>query len=494
MRISTKIFIGFFLIILFSIIGFVVNFKLSTEVNTNMAFLNNSEAIIRNSAKLHKTIIEMQSSFRGFLLTGNENFLIPYFNGVHDVKGLYKEQRALLKSGSQLHKLDSILLLHNSWVDYANSLINARKRTMDSASVSPEYLNLFENKLQKQVGKFINDKINEIFREFDRYEYFVREERRSILNASIADTRNVSILLASVIIAIGIVSAFYITRIISKRILSMVHLADKISKGNFEVIDDTKNDELTDLSLSLNVMSARLNRSFSDLERKNKELDQFAYVVSHDLKAPLRGIYNVFNWLDEDHRGELSEQVQKYLEMMKGRTQRLENLITGLLDYARIGRLDDLPSEEVNTKVLLDEIIEMIVPPGVKVELRGQMPVFTAQKIRLQQVFTNLISNAVKYSGKSSPIVRITCKDKNDFYEFCVSDNGIGIAPEYHEKIFVIFQTLREKNEKESTGLGLAIVKKIIEDQKGYIKVRSNVGLGTSFIFSWPKEIVKEYV
>jgi signal transduction histidine kinase len=274
----------------------------------------------------------------------------------------------------------------------------------------------------------------------------------------------------------------------------MVHLADEISQGKFEKIEDTQNDELTALSSSLNLMSYRLDKSFSELERKNKELDQFAYVVSHDLKAPLRGMYNIFHWIEEDLSNELSDQMKKYLNMMGGRIRRLESLISGMLEYARIGRVNNLPLEETNVKELLNEIGEMIVPQDFTFEVDDNMPVFYTQRIRLQQVFTNLVSNAVKYHGGVKGHIKVSCHEEENYFQFSVSDNGIGIAAEYHEKIFVIFQTLREKNEQESTGVGLAIVKKIIEDQKGTIEVFSEAGSGTTFVFNWPKEMVKEMV
>lgn len=492
MKISSKIFIGFTLIILFSIFGFFINFKLSSEVNTNMEFLSDSEVIIRNSARLHKSIIEMQSGFRGYLLTGNERFLQPYYDGIKDIPKIYQEQRALIMEvPTQLQKLDSISILHYDWVNYSNRLIEAKSKTLQPGDTTNAYIDLFETKLQKQVGKKINDEITYKFREFDRYEYSIRSKRSEILYASIANTRRVSFVLASIIITIGIVSALYITNIISKRINSMVQLANEISQGKFEVINDTQNDELTDLTSSLNIMSERLDKSFKELERKNKELDQFAYVVSHDLKAPLRGMYNVFHWIQEDLSTELSDQMKKYMEMMRGRIERLENLITGLLEYARIGRSVN-PSEEVDVSILLNETVEMIVPTGFQVIIKGKMPVVRTDKIRLQQVFTNLISNAVKYHGGPKGTIRISCELQDEFYKFSVSDDGIGIAPEFHEKIFVIFQTLREKNEKESTGVGLAIVKKIIEDKKGKISVTSMPGSGANFEFTWPKEPVEE--
>jgi light-regulated signal transduction histidine kinase (bacteriophytochrome) len=294
-----------------------------------------------------------------------------------------------------------------------------------------------------------------------------------------------------IIAIIGLISAGYITRIISRRISSMVDLAERISKGEFKVIDDKENDELTKLSQSLNIMSITLYKNFTELEKQNRELDQFAYVVSHDLKAPLRGLFNLFAWVEEDLGTELSESVKKYHEMMKDRIHRLESLIVGLLEYARIGR-EEKKIEKIDVQNILMEIKETIVPEKFKFTIKDKMPSIITEKIRLEQVFSNLISNAVKFHhGKTGNII-IGCKDVGKYVEFSVTDDGIGIDPEYYDKIFVIFQTLRKKDERESTGIGLAIVKKIIDEQKGEIKVISEKGKGSTFIFTWPKKPIED--
>ncbi|HTF82678.1 MAG TPA: ATP-binding protein [Cytophagales bacterium] len=486
MRLSYIIFLGFTLVTVLSIIVSVVNYKLANEVSRNSNFLTNSEAIIRNSSQLHKDMLEMQSGFRGYLLTGNDHFLLSYKVGLIEVPPLLEEEKKLIANVPvQKQRLAQIIKLHEEWIKYSSRIINAKVKTVDTLT-EKEYKYLFDNHLQKEVGKKINDQISEIFNEFDKYEYYNRQIRRNNLNDSITTSQNASLILAWVIMVLGVICALYIARVISIRIHHMVHLADIIAKGEFTDIKDEANDELTDLSHSLNIMSSKLKKSFSALESKNKELDQFAYVVSHDLKAPLRGLYHILHWIEEDHTEELSPQITKYLGMMRGRVQRLESLISGLLEYARIGRtVKQIDAVDINE--LLAEVKEM-VPVGFKVVIPKKMPVLNAEKIRLEQVFTNLISNAFKYHPKKEGTITIDYQSLERCYEFSVKDDGAGIAPEYHKRIFDIFQTLRQKNELESTGIGLAIVKKIIEDQKGEIRVVSELGKGATFIFTWPKE------
>jgi signal transduction histidine kinase len=492
MRLSSRIFAGFILIIVFSIIGSSVDLKLSGEVHQNTDFLTNSEAIIRNSANLHKKIIEMQSCFRGYLLAGENDFLVLYREGLKEVPNLFKEEKRLLTGfPEQLQKLDSIQLLHQEWVNYADQLISAKRYVDNKPKGMEEYNRLFEIKFKRQFGQKINERISEMFKEFDKHEYKIRDQRRIILEKSIKDTRTTSQILVSIISLIGLVSAVYITRVISKRISSMVDLAHRISKGEFKIMEDTQDDELTKLSHSLNIMSITLHKNFTDLEKKNNELDQFAYVVSHDLKAPLRGLYNLFAWMEEDLGKELTESVKKYHEMMKERIYRLESLITGILEYARIGRVNK-KIEKVDVQNLLKEIVETIVPEKFNVTIKNKMPQIITERIQLEQVFSNLLSNAVKFHNSNSGNITIASRDIGKYIEFSVSDDGIGIDREYHDKIFVIFQTLRKKDEKESTGIGLTIVKKIIDEQKGEIKVVSKKGKGSTFIFTWPKEPIQD--
>ena len=283
---------------------------------------------------------------------------------------------------------------------------------------------------------------------------------------------------------IGAISAIYIILLISKRIKSMVRLAENISKGEFTIVNDNRNDELTGLSRSLNIMSEKLRKNIDELEKRNTELDKFAYVVSHDLKAPVRGIHNVVKWIEEDLEKELTPELKNYLSIIQQRTKRMEDLINGLLDYARIS--EKTKKSDIDVNKMVSDIRDSIIPRHFKVEV-SNLPTLYTEPIKLEQVFTNLISNSVKYTTHPNGHIIITCKEFPDYYQFSIKDNGIGIDAEYHQKVFEIFQTLREKNQMESTGVGLAIVKKIIDEQHGTIVLNSTAGNGAEFVFTWNK-------
>lgn len=477
MKLSNQILLAFTLVILLSVADSYTNYMLSKKVQRNSQFLARSEEIIRNSNKTHKVIIEMQSSFRGYLLTNEPMFLDSYFKGLKSVPILIKKQQSYIGiNNEQRSILDSIATLHSNWVKYSSQLIQSRNK------ISQSYLTLFNTAIKKQIGKKINDDIAGKFAKFDKVEYKIRKHHTAMLLNSLKKARNFSIVFLMLTITVGLFTTLYIMLITRQRITSMVSLAENISKGEFTSVNDTRNDELTALATSLNSMSSKLDKNIHELKNRNAELNKFAYVVSHDLKAPIRGIHNVVSWIEEDLENELSPDLKRYLRIIPQKTKRMEALINGLLDYARLNV--NVPLENIDTNAMVHEIATSIVPRNFRLQI-GNLPNLFSERIKLEQVFTNLISNAVKYTPHENGSIMINCETFTNFYEFSVKDNGIGIAPEYHQKIFEIFQTLREQNEEESTGVGLAIVKKIIDDRQEHIIVKSELGKGAEFIFSW---------
>ncbi|HEY9300328.1 MAG TPA: ATP-binding protein, partial [Phormidium sp.] len=201
---------------------------------------------------------------------------------------------------------------------------------------------------------------------------------------------------------------------------------------------------------------------------------------------------NLSSWIEEDLSESMTEDTLHQMNLLRGRVHRMEGLIEGLLQYSRVGRIE-VPSEMVKVDKLLAEIIDSLAPPsGFEVKVEPGMPTFVTEKLPLQQVFSNLISNAIKHNRAESGHVTISVKDLDDFYEFSVADDGPGIAPQYHDKVFVIFQTLEARDKVENTGIGLSLVKKIVEGQGGTISLESAEGEGATFRFTWPKQPISK--
>lgn len=259
-----------------------------------------------------------------------------------------------------------------------------------------------------------------------------------------------------------------------------------------EISNDITDRKLAEVALQrkaieLAQLSTILAQTNTILEKRNQELDQFAYIVSHDLKAPLRAIANLSSWIEEDIQDRLDEETRHQMDLLRGRVHRMENLIEGLLQYSRVGRVKT-SQEQVNVETLLAEVVDSLAPPSAfTITVTNPMPTLETERLPLEQVFANLISNAIKHHNRPDGHITISSQDQGAFWAFTVADDGPGIAPQYHEKVFAIFQTLESQDKVDSTGIGLSLVKKIVESQGGTLDLESQVGQGATFRFTWLK-------
>ncbi|MEM8808160.1 MAG: ATP-binding protein [Cyanobacteria bacterium P01_G01_bin.38] len=254
---------------------------------------------------------------------------------------------------------------------------------------------------------------------------------------------------------------------------------------------DWRKDELELLdSLSVQLAIAlRQAELILRLKERNQDLDEFTSITSHDIRAPLRAIRNLANWIEEDLSGQLPTENIEQLKLLRSRAQRLDNFVAGLLEYSRVGRTRRAAAW-VSPQSLVDEVIESLeIPPGFEMVVDvASVPALHTHKLFLQQTLSNLIGNAIKYHDRTNGRITITAEDQGQLVRFAVADDGPGIKPEYHKKIFEVFQTLANRDNIESTGIGLSIVKKVVERQGGQVSVRSSPGRGSTFIFTWPKQ------
>ncbi|MGZ9809902.1 ATP-binding protein [Pseudoroseicyclus sp. H15] len=231
---------------------------------------------------------------------------------------------------------------------------------------------------------------------------------------------------------------------------------------------------------------SELQRAKADLERSNDELDSFAYIASHDLKAPLRVIDNASRWLAEDLEPHLTDDTRESMEMLRGRVARMERLLDDLLEHSRIGRID-APAEPVSGRQLFDDILALAPQrPGIEVTATAQFAALTLPRLPVHTILLNLVSNAIKHHDGPPGRVQIDGRDEGDQLVFTVEDDGPGIPPEFHEKVFAIFQTLRPRDAVEGSGIGLAIVRKHVEVAGGEIRLTSEPGRGSLFRVTLP--------
>jgi PAS domain S-box-containing protein len=237
--------------------------------------------------------------------------------------------------------------------------------------------------------------------------------------------------------------------------------------------------------LDLNDSLTASNRS---LLQTNHELDQFAYITSHDLKAPLRAIASLSEWIEEDLDKLMSPETRSQMHLLRSRVYRMQALLNGLLEYSQAGRKQS-PITTVDVNRLLTKIIQSLSPPDTfAIKVESLMPVLNTREQPLEQVFHHLIDNAIRHHLSKTGTVNISVVDQGDWYEFAVADDGEGIEVQFQEKIYTIFQTLKARDHQENVGAGLAIVKKIVASEGGIVRLESTFGKGSSFRFTWPKQ------
>jgi PAS domain S-box-containing protein len=266
------------------------------------------------------------------------------------------------------------------------------------------------------------------------------------------------------------------------------------------VVDITLNNQLffsatvRDISLR-KATESKMKQYMLHLERSNKELDDFAYVASHDLKAPLRGIMQLASWIREDVQDSANTQTLDYLALMQNRITRLENLLNDLLAYSRIGRKHG-EFKSINVSEMVAETFKLLSPPvNFTLNCSVDLPDFNTLSTPFELVMRNLINNAIKHHDSDCGAITVTAKNMREHIEFTVKDDGPGIAPEHQQRIFGLFQTLKPRDEVEGSGMGLAIIKKIIERYHCTINVESDGVRGTQFQFTWPKyNLLRSYL
>jgi PAS domain S-box-containing protein len=235
-----------------------------------------------------------------------------------------------------------------------------------------------------------------------------------------------------------------------------------------------------------------LTASNQSLLQINHELDQFAYITSHDLKAPLRAIASLSEWIEEDLDKLMSTETRSQMHLLRSRVYRMQALLNGLLEYSQAGRQQSVTTM-VDVNQLLTKVIQALAPPDTfAIKIESSMPVLNTRERPLQQVFSHLIDNAIRHHLTKTGTVNISVVDQGDRYEFAVADDGEGIEPQFQEKIYTIFQTLKARDRQENIGVGLAIVRKIVASEGGAVHLESTFGQGSTFRFTWLKQPISK--
>ena len=520
---------------------------LETIMNTDKEIvesINSGINTFNDKEKGYKDIIsiksELQKNIEG--LSGRNDVLIKGINGPEDIfDKLVSARWALVRLNSEVADAERLVINYLCDQDkaykniYSELYFNMKKhvnayRNLTVSDKDIESINKIESGLDRFNSSILNvldshDKIIKergwdiikledelklnLQKEADNELRQIEKNKTDIRNRIAAINILVFLIMAAVAFIAGFV-VFYTTKSITRPIQELHNGAELIGRGDLDYRLDIKTgDEIEELAEGFNRMAGELKGLYTNLENKvkertaqlaeanealagkNKELDDFTYIVSHDLKEPLRGVKAFTKLLMEDYSGRLDDEGKKYLKTISDSSTRMGRLIEDLLNLSRIGRIRNIePGVDFNE--LLSDVKKNLVyaleEKKVNLTIRPDFPKAACDRIRISEVFSNLVSNAIKYTKKDiTPVIEIGWSDKKDLYEFYVKDNGIGIEKQYYDKIFQIFQRLHAKGEYEGTGAGLTIVKKIVENHGGKVRVESEVDVGSTFYFTLPK-------
>jgi signal transduction histidine kinase len=298
------------------------------------------------------------------------------------------------------------------------------------------------------------------------------------------------VVIASILgLGLSLLVAVLVTLNISVPLSRLTATADRIAAG--EMIAPAvshRGDEIGSLSRAVTKMVRMLNQQAGELKRSNGDLEQFAYIASHDLQEPLRMVSGFTGLLQRRYAGKLDADADEFIGFAVGGVNRMQALINDLLSYSRVGR-EDVAAKPVDMQVVVDQALanlQTAIEERSALVSRGPLRTVLANHGMLVRVFQNLIGNALKFCKADRPIVRISAEQRGAEWVFSVADNGIGIDPQYRDRIFLIFQRLHQQGQYPGTGIGLAVVKRIVERNGGRIWLESEPGKGTTFFFTLP--------
>lgn len=411
------------------------------------------------------------------------NVDFPYFRS--QLKKLKNEKKIVDAYGNSIN---SILLKTEIFEEDVKQINELLITTKDYKN--PEKTLKAKEILAKATNNslFIDHEIAILQRDYDR------KSEQSFLDLSQKLNSSSRVLLFTTLtfILLGIFISLRITNNILKPIKKLIIGTNDVLKGNFKTkVEVLGNDEIADLAKTFNKMSDSLDDSFNDIYNKNKELEQFTYIASHDLLEPLLTVKGFANLLNEGYTEKFDEEGKQSLNYIKEATDRMSLLVKGLLDYGRIGRYPEL--KEIDCNKMLEEVkidlANVIKNSNATLEIE-KLPILNGFEVELRLLFQNLISNAIKFrEPDKAPLIKISAKKENG-WTFAIKDNGIGIEDKYKKRIFSIFQRLHSDSKYKGTGIGLAHCNKIIELHKGKIWLTSKLNEGSTFYFNVPNKII----
>ncbi|MGM1060198.1 sensor histidine kinase [Saccharothrix sp. Mg75] len=432
--------------------------------------------------QVDNALVNQETGVRGYVLTANRDFLTPYTDGQRAEGEAIATARRLLGPvrPDLVRELDELDQLAADWrQSYAEPLVNLVyvSGNPQTALADPERGKELFDRVRTAVDQLV-DRLNA-----------ASDEARGELDDVADDVLYLVVGLGVLLVLIITGVAVMLYRILIAPLRDLASDVRQVSSGDYtHTVEVGGPRETVMLGQDVEAMRSRILNDLAELKRSNGELEQFAYVASHDLQEPLRKVASFCQLLERRYSGQLDDRGEQYLRFAVDGAKRMQVLINDLLAFSRVGRISReqvlVDCDELVAQVL-DNYSEVIERTHATIEV-GELPTVRGEASLLGGVFGNLISNALKFHGEEPPQVRVDVERTGEFWTFTVSDHGIGIDAEYAERIFVIFQRLHHKDDYPGTGIGLAMCRKIIEYHGGTIWLDTAQESGTTFKFTLP--------
>jgi signal transduction histidine kinase len=441
-----------------------LTFRTIARSREDIGWVTHTHLVLEALDAVSANMTDAETGQRGFLLTGQEAYLEPYNDALNRVQESIRVLRALTSDNPaqqrNLDRLEPVVALKLAELQFR---LEIRKR---------DGLNAAAEAVRDGSGRLHMNQIRAVIADMKH------EERRLLVartQEAIASSSR-----AGMVIVIG--------NLLALLFLSLAGMVIFQEMGQRRRAEEEVRSLNVDLEQRVADRTAELAERAKDLARSNGELQQFAYVASHDLQEPLRMVASFTQLLAKRYSDKLDDDAREFINYAVDGAKRMQTLISDLLSYSRVGT-QGKAFELVHCDAVLDRVLkslQLAIEDTGAVITREPLPAVAGDSIQLTQLFQNLLTNAIKFHGKKPPLVQISTENNGSMWKIAVRDNGIGISPEHADRIFVIFQRLHTKTEYPGTGIGLAICKKIVERHGGRIWVEASPGGGSTFFFTIP--------
>jgi signal transduction histidine kinase len=488
MKVSNIILASFFCTLLVFLIAAYLNYKYIESMKEKSERVVRHASIVKDGDRFQKNFLIMVNSLKGYLLTGETSFNKIYDSAYLENEGILSTLSTVVPDDSdQKILIDDIHELSKYWVnEFANPLIESKINSFHP-DAKKAFHELYKERLSHHLEEDVQGSIKRKFADLTEHGPALSNDREAVLYASIENAERNLFYFTGIYIVAVIGIAFILVYYISSQLAGVVKMTNSIVEGNNEEYLKESNSDFGLLAKTLNNLKRISNTKDLLLSSRRDEMDRFIYVLSHDVNASLKGVSTAVDWINEDATSGFPTKFNEYLQFIKNRINRAENLLVGILSYMQVGR-EEQKKEVVDVNELLLDMLDYVpTRPGIELHIQSGFPTLFTERKALSLLFMHLIINAFQHHDKDKGNVKVCFKDKDSHYEFFVEDDGPGIDKSDQQRIFAIFQTIEEKSCFKNIGVGLAIVKKILDSKGLKINLISQPGIGSIFSFKWPK-------